>query len=142
MTRLAWLLSFCTGFISLSEEILWVRIVSFSFESTPQAFALVLTAFLGGIALGALYGKHLSEKQKATPLTAAWLMALSGLLLLLLPNIIIQLNHVPFPVFWMLLTILISSPAIKGKLFPIVHHLGSSHTSANEKTLGRSISKT
>lgn len=141
MTRLAWFLSFCTGFISLSEEIIWVRIVSFSFESTPRAFALVLTAFLGGIALGALLGKHLSEKQKATPLTAAWLMLLAGMLLMLLPSIVIELNNTSFPVFWMLLTILMSS-AIKGTLFPIVHHLGSSHIDADKKTLGRSVSKT
>ena len=137
MTRLAWFLSFCVGFISLSEEILWVRIISFAFESTPRAFALVLTAFLGGIALGALCGKRLSEHQKATPASAACLLLLSGLLLLVLPIIIAAVSQLSFPTFWMLLLILFGA-ALKGTLFPIVHHLGSSQGDS----LGRSVSKT
>ena len=137
MTRLAWFLSFCTGFISLSEEILWVRIVSFAFESTPRAFALVLTAFLGGIALGALFGKRLSERQQATPATAAWLLLLAGGLLLALPTIVAAVGQHDFAVFWMLLLILLGA-ALKGTLFPIVHHLGSKQGDS----LGRSVSRT
>ncbi|GAB1392320.1 hypothetical protein MASR1M60_04830 [Rhodocyclaceae bacterium] len=137
MTRLAWFLSFCTGFISLSEEILWVRIVSFAFESTPRAFALVLTAFLGGIALGALFGKRLSERGQATPLTAGWLMALAGVLLMVLPGVITTVNQLPLTLFWTLLLILLGA-AVKGTLFPIVHHLGS----VQGDSLGRSVSRT
>lgn len=137
MTRLAWFLSFSTGFISLSEEILWVRIVSFAFESTPRAFALVLTAFLGGIALGALCGKRLSEQGKATPATTAWLLLAAGSLLLALPSMIAEIHATPFAVFGMLLLILIGA-ALKGTLFPIVHHLGS----VQGETLGRSVSRT
>lgn len=137
MTRLAWFLSFVTGFVSLSEEILWVRIISFAFESTPRAFALVLTAFLGGIALGALFGKRLSEQNKATPSVAGWLLLFAGVLLLALPTIIVAVNQLPVPSFWMLLLILLGA-ALKGTLFPIVHHLGSSQGVG----LGRSVSKT
>lgn len=137
MTRLAWFLSFCAGFISLSEEILWVRIISFAFESTPRAFALVLTAFLGGIALGALFGKRLSERQQATPATAAWLLLLAGGLLLALPTIIAAVGQHDFATFWMLLLILLGA-ALKGTLFPIVHHLGSKQSDS----LGRSVSRT
>lgn len=136
MTRLAWFISFFAGFISLSEEILWVRIISFAFESTPQAFSLVLTSFLGGIALGALFGKMLSQNQKATPITAAWLLLLSGGLLICLPVIIIEANKLPLSIFWMLLLI-VAGAALKGALFPVVHHLGSVY---GEK-LGRSVSK-
>lgn len=137
MTRLAWFLSFFTGFISLSEEILWVRIISFAFESTPRAFALVLTAFLGGIALGALFGKRLSERQLATPATAAWLMLLAGGLLLALPALITAASQHAMATFWMLLLILVGA-ALKGTLFPIVHHLGSKQGDS----LGRSVSRT
>lgn len=137
MTWLAWFLSFSVGFISLSEEIVWVRIVSFAFESTPRAFALVLTAFLGGIALGALFGKRLSERQQATPATAAWLLLLAGGLLLALPTIIAAVGQHDFATFWMLLLILLGA-ALKGTLFPIVHHLGSKQGDS----LGRSVSRT
>lgn len=137
MTKLAWFLSFCTGFISLSEEILWVRIISFAFESTPRAFALVLTSFLGGIALGALVGKQLSERQKATPATAASILLLSGGLLLVLPSIVTEISQHAFSTLLMLLLILLSA-TLKGTLFPIVHHLGSKHSDS----LGRSVSRT
>ncbi len=137
MTWLAWFLSFCTGFISLSEEILWVRIISFAFEGTPRAFALVLTAFLGGIALGALFGKRLSERQHATPATAAGLLLLAGGLLLALPTIVAAVGQHDFATFWMLLLILLGA-ALKGTLFPIVHHLGSKQGDS----LGRSVSRT
>lgn len=137
MTRLAWFLSFCTGFISLSEEIIWVRIISFAFESTPRAFALVLTAFLGGIALGALLGKRLSERQQATPVTAACLLLLAGVVLIGLPSAIALTAQHGLATFWMLLLILLGA-ALKGTLFPIVHHLGSKHGDS----LGRSVSRT
>lgn len=136
MKQLAWFLSFCTGFISLSEEILWVRIVSFAFESTPRAFALVLTAFLGGIALGALSGKRLSEQGKATPITVAWLLLAAGAVLLALPAVIGEIHTTPFSIFGMLLLIVIGA-ALKGTLFPIVHHMGSTQGDA----LGRSVSR-
>lgn len=137
MRRLAWYLSFCTGFISLSEEILWVRIVGFASEGTPRAFAMVLTAFLGGIALGALAGKGLSERNKATPITAAWLMLVAGGLLLALPSIITVISHQPFTTGLMLVLIFLGA-ALKGTLFPIVHHLGSVQGDA----LGCSVSQT
>lgn len=137
MKGLAWFLSFCAGFISLSEEILWVRIVSFAFESTPRAFALVLTAFLGGVALGALSGKRLSEQGKATPSTAGWLLLGAGTLLLALPSVIGEIHNSPLATLGMLLLILVGA-ALKGTLFPIVHHLGS----VQGDTLGRSVSRT
>ncbi len=139
MTRLAWLLSFCAGFISLSEEILWVRIISFAFESTPKAFALVVTAFLGGIALGAFVGKDLSERQKATPLMATWLLVLAGSLLLWLPSLILSVRTMPAPLPLVgIVLLIVAGAAVKGALFPIVHHLGS----AEGRTLGRSVSRT
>ena len=46
MTRLAWLLSFGAGFLSLSQEILWVRLVGFLQQGVPQAFSWVLGLYL------------------------------------------------------------------------------------------------
>jgi spermidine synthase len=45
-------LLFLTGFITLSYEMLWVRILSTYGLSTSQAFALILTGFLLGFSVG------------------------------------------------------------------------------------------
>jgi spermidine synthase len=42
------------GFISLSQEIIWFRLLGFMSANRPQIFGLLLTAFLAGIAGGAL----------------------------------------------------------------------------------------
>ena len=57
-------LSFCVGFLSLSQEILWVRLFGFTNESLPQAFAFVLTMYLLGIAFGAMIGRGISHAPK------------------------------------------------------------------------------
>lgn len=46
---------FVTGFISLSYEILWVRILSTYSLSTSEAFALIVSGFLMGFSAGAYY---------------------------------------------------------------------------------------
>src|SRR5689334_8538967 len=55
-------LSFATGFLSLSVEILWIRLFSYVNQSLPQAFAFVLCFYLLGIALGADIGKRFCNK--------------------------------------------------------------------------------
>jgi spermidine synthase/MFS family permease len=49
------------GYISLSQEILWYRLLGFLTGGRPQVFGLLLTAFLIGIALGALKSKKICE---------------------------------------------------------------------------------
>ena len=44
---------FLTGFISLSYEVLWVRILSTYGLSTSQAFSLIVAGFLLGFSVGA-----------------------------------------------------------------------------------------
>ena len=58
MKRAAYLLSFLMGFLSLSQEILWVRMASFVYAGAPQAFGIILAIYLLGIALGAAWGKR------------------------------------------------------------------------------------
>jgi spermidine synthase len=48
---------FAIGYISLSQEILWFRLLGFMSANRPQVFGLLLTAFLIGIASGALNSK-------------------------------------------------------------------------------------
>lgn len=58
------LLSFATGYITLSQEILWIRAISYSTGGKPDVFAHVLAFFLFGIAFGALAAKKICEKEK------------------------------------------------------------------------------
>lgn len=52
-----------TGYISLSQEIIWMRIVSFMTGGRPRDFAHLLGLFLIGVAFGAVYGQRLCAKK-------------------------------------------------------------------------------
>ena len=64
--RLPYLMVFLSlmmvGYISLSQEILWYRLLGYLTGGRPQVFGLLLAAFLIGIALGSLHAKKLCEK--------------------------------------------------------------------------------
>lgn len=49
------------GYISLSQEILWFRLLGFMTANRPQVFGLMLCAFLAGIAAGSLYSRKHCE---------------------------------------------------------------------------------
>ena len=55
---LALLLVGLAGFISLSYEILWYRVFSFTTQGSPATFGIVLGFFLLGIALGSLASRR------------------------------------------------------------------------------------
>src|SRR3954468_12958943 len=50
---LALLVAAASGFIALSYEILWYRVISFASLGLPGAFGLLLAVYLFGLALGA-----------------------------------------------------------------------------------------
>jgi len=78
MSLLPWFLSFCVGFLSLSVEILWVRVVSFKFHTMPHAFSFVLAMYLVGIAVGAYVGKLCCKHERHLYLIGAVVLLLSG----------------------------------------------------------------
>lgn len=51
-----------TGYISLSQEMLWMRAVGYITGGEPTVFAHVLGFFLIGVAAGALYGEQLCAR--------------------------------------------------------------------------------
>ena len=53
MFSFAWWLALLIGFLSLSEEILWVRVAGFAYRTLPPAFSFVLMFYLLGIAMRA-----------------------------------------------------------------------------------------
>lgn len=138
LTRPAWLLAFGVGFLSLSEEILWVRVVSFMGHGVPQAFAFVLAMFLLGVALGAALGRracHVSPR--ATLRSGAAMVGVASLVTLSLPSIISVTGTGPFR--WVATGSLIAvSAAAKAALFPVAHHLGSETCTGRT---GRTVSR-
>ena len=127
-----WILSLMVGFLSLSQEILWVRLIGFVQGGAPVAFAFVLTLYLVGIAIGAAIGKVFCNRSHNLYAIAAYVLLLAAatdpLPVFLGPLIAyhggpVTLLHVVPPVIAIVLT-----AAIKSILFPIAHHLGSNQS--------------
>ena len=139
--RLAWALSFGVGLLSLSQEILWVRVVALSQSGRPQAFAQVLAVFLLGIALGALLGRRACARPgplwpaAGVLLLRAAAFDLAALWLCGQPFIGALAPSAYLPVA---LCLAGGGALLKGLLFPVVHHLGSTPTAAG---VGRSVSR-
>ena len=137
MFSLAWWLSLAVGFLSLSEEILWVRVVGFDFGGQPGAFSFVLTLYLVGIALGAAYGKRLCAHSGDLFGAAALVLAVAGLDDGMTPLVIGRLISPQDSLLILALAIVLTA-GIKSALFPIVHHLGSDSSGPR---VGRSMSR-
>lgn len=122
------ILSFFCGFISLSLEILWVRLYGFAMLSTPKAFGFVLMAYLAGIALGAWQGGKVCKK--TTDRLVLWrhsvaALAISAVLTLINPVIFVWAQNQWWrnPVFDFLMIASVS--CVLAYIFPIAHHLGA-----------------
>ncbi|RMA59566.1 spermine/spermidine synthase [Acidovorax sp. 100] len=122
------ILSFFCGFISLSLEILWVRLYGFAMLSTPKAFGFVLMAYLAGIALGAWQGGKVCKK--TTDRLVLWrhsvaALAISAVLTLINPVIFVWAQNQWWrnPVFDFLMIASVSY--VLAYIFPIAHHLGA-----------------
>ncbi|MSP92792.1 MAG: hypothetical protein EXR79_13470 [Myxococcales bacterium] len=139
MTHLAWLLSFGAGWLSLSEEILWVRFVGFVHHGVPHAFSLVLTLYLLGIALGAALGKRWCEGGRSVPSTAGMVLVAAGALDLALPGLLAALAKAESgPQTLAIAGLVLTSAGAKAAVFPLAHHLGSRLDGGG---LGRSLAR-
>src|SRR4051794_12217244 len=72
------LLAFSTGFLSLSQEILWVRLIGFANYNTPQVFGFVLGLYLLGIALGAAFGKRFCSGNSNLYWLSGWILIIAA----------------------------------------------------------------
>jgi predicted membrane-bound spermidine synthase len=133
----AWWLSLTVGFLSLSEEILWVRVLGFAYQGQASAFAFVLTCYLIGIACGAVYGKRLCGRMNDLYGAAAMILAVASLYDVLTPFVIGHMISRDSGLFVPAVAIVLTA-GIKSALFPIVHHLGSQ---AQGPRVGRSVSR-
>jgi spermidine synthase len=134
-----WWLSLFIGFLSLSEEILWVRVVGFAFQTLPFAFSFVLACYLVGIALGAALGKSLCARTQNLYGASAVVLSVASLADAWTPQAIscflLPTNSHRLGVFALAI---ILAAALKSILFPIAHHLGSF---ADGPRVGRSVSR-
>lgn len=129
------LLSFFCGFISLSLEILWVRLYGFTMMSTPAAFGFVLMAYLAGIAFGAHRGGQACRKNSSN--SKLWQQAIIALLisafLTLAMPFIFAWEHNQWwrnPLIDFIFIALVS--AVLAYVFPIAHHLGAGPSSSKQ----------
>jgi spermidine synthase len=115
-----------SGFIALSYEILWYRAYSFVSASQAPAFALLLGAYLEGIAFGSLFArsacrKAAAENRKRTlGIIAALLAAANGMSFLVVP---IVARSVGFLHYKATLPLVALSAALMGAVFPLVTHI-------------------
>lgn len=133
------LLSFATGFLSLSQEILWIRLFGFANESMPQAFSFVLAAYLLGIALGARIGKEASTGARNLWVVSGLVLAASAVFDLASPWLYAAVAHTAE--HWQKACgglLVMGTAALKAVVFPIAHHLGSDQTGDR---VGRSMSR-
>lgn len=139
---LAYVLAFGVGFLSLSQEILFVRLVGFAFESTPESFAFVLVCFLLGIALGADAGKRICARGVALVPAAGAVLLVAAAIDSVLPHLAaIALGPRAFASSFAAPSIgalILATAALKSVLFPIAHELGADSTGPQ---VGRSISR-
>jgi MFS family permease len=77
---LALLFAAASGYISLSQEIIWVRAISYASGGMPHVFGHILGFFLFGVAGGALLGKKVCDENNIRPLTfVAWIFLATAL---------------------------------------------------------------
>jgi spermidine synthase len=133
---IALLMSFFIGFLSLSQEILWVRLLGFLSNGAPYILSLVLSFFLLGIALGAILGKKICSSPRFCLRWIFLLWFFIGFIDLLMPEVFPLLMASNFNVLLFMLLVVFTA-ALKACIFPIAHHL---FTSSSEKKLGKSLS--
>ncbi|MCT6867326.1 hypothetical protein [Gilliamella apicola] len=140
MKYFAWSISLLVGLMSLGQEMLWFRIISFMLGGAPFAFALVLFFFLLGIAFGASKGKTICTRYSNLFFAGGMVLICAGFIDIAIPFIILQISqdHVMVLPLCVCIILIFFVAALKAILFPIVHHLGTNI--ANGK-VGASVSK-
>ncbi len=117
-------ISLLVGYVSLSQEILWIRLISFATGGKATVFSLVLGFFLIGIALGSLKANQICEKYKDRVLNiiAMFIIASSLSYYLLVPLVgkligLIGEGGIPFMFFGVGFIAFLT-----GAVFPMLSH--------------------
>lgn len=117
------------GYISLSQEMLWMRAVSYMTGGRPSVFAHVLGFFLIGIALGSLWGERLCErgfKHRSPTRIIGLVLILAACVYYVSIAAVAQLlvvNHTLGMIATHLTVMLVSM--LSGVIFPVLCHYGT-----------------
>ena len=140
-----------SGFIALSYQMVWSRILAIFTLDAVFSFSIVLTTFLAGLALGsALAARSLRRRMPTLDTFSAlqFLLALSGLLTIYLfyvmPLISFESLFGHFTIgravlfeFLLVALALLLPTSVMGYLFPVTVHIASSHDMSMGGTSGR-----
>lgn len=125
--NMIYVISFFSGFLSLAQEVLWMRIISFAGMSVPQTFSYTLALFLTGIALGAQVGKKICKDDSdiQLPLLGRVLLLAAVVDVILIVGVIFFAKFYDLSIYILGVCVLCSA-LVRGIIFPIVHHVGAS----------------
>ncbi|MCZ6488394.1 MAG: hypothetical protein O6703_09490, partial [Gammaproteobacteria bacterium] len=120
----ALILAFLTGYLSLSLEMIWIRVVDFTRHGQPETFGYVLSAYLIGIALGAVIGGRLSLKKNSNAFKlTAYLMITAAFLTYFSIPVVAEVITVSYQLGLTLCFLFISLVACAfGVIFPLLCH--------------------
>ncbi len=116
-----------SGFIALSYEILWYRAYSFVSGSQAASFALLLAAYLEGVAFGSLFARAACRKpaagenrRRTLGVISALVVAANGLSFLVVPLVAHGVHTLHYSATLPLVAI---SAGLLGAVFPLVTHI-------------------
>jgi len=115
------------GFIALAYEILWYRAFAFTSGGSAATFPLLLSAYLAGMAEGALLARIICERSGRGPrtlrATAAFAIGVNVFSFLVIP---VLMRVVGFAAWGWALPVVALSAAALGAILPLVCHLAIS----------------
>lgn len=124
--KLIFIISFSSGFLSLAQEIIWMRYISFLGMSVPQTFSFTLAIFLMGIAFGAHVGKKICKNNKNLKVDYLGnVFFIAGIIDILLIIFVYLYSHYLTPSILILGLCVFICAAVRGIIFPMIHHVGT-----------------
>jgi len=132
------MLAFLTGYLALSLEMIWIRIIDFTRHGLPQTFGFVLSAFLLGIALGAYIAGRLSlHRDNDVFKPVSYLLIAASFLTFFSIPIVVETITVSYQVGLAMSFLFITLVACAyGAIFPMLCHAAIGST----ESVGRKIS--
>ena len=123
--RLALAVAACSGFVALSYEIVWYRVLSFMTGGIAATFGLLLAAYLVGLAIGARASTLLCKKSGGEPrhlrLLALFVMVANVVAALVAPAFAWSAKFTDFRVG---LAVVATAAMFLGSVLPLVSHFG------------------
>jgi spermidine synthase len=113
-----------TGFVSLSYEILWVRLYSFASQGVARAFGALLGSYLLGLALGSLWSMRFRDDRnphdpRHLKTVALFVLAANLAGFLMAPVVSFSVTLAPW---WATLVFVVPAAALLGATLPLLCH--------------------